>query len=173
MRPPFIIGLDVDEVLAQLHAPWIVWGNRKFGTSYTEFLAWEDPYAWWGKEESLRFLTADIYDQDIVKPYPWALAAVDALRSRGHGIRFITSAAPGTESAKFNWLVRHGFAKDGDEYITMLNKTNAPCHLLVDDGWHNVSTFNGWAILVTRSHNANDLWFGKRINHVGDLLNIL
>lgn len=172
MRPPFIIGLDVDEVLARLHAPWIEWGNRIFGTNHKEFRSWGDPQEWWGAPGE-NFLSAHIYDDNIVKPYEGALAAVNALRAKGHGIRFVSHAVPGTESAKFGWLVRHGFLLDSEEYVPGKDKSRAPCHVLVDDGYHNVVSFQGWAILVTRSHNRNELWWGHRVNHIESLLNIL
>lgn len=168
MRTPTIIGLDVDEVLAQLHDPWIAWGNREFGTQHRHFLDWNDPVEWWGKA-CYQFLTPGIYDDDIVKPFDGARAAVDALRELGHEMRFVTSCSPGSESAKFQWLVRHGFLLETDEFIPGKDKSKAHCHVLVDDGYHNVSSFQGWGVLVTRPHNELEPW-QHRINHVKDLL---
>jgi 5'(3')-deoxyribonucleotidase len=170
VRPLSVIGIDVDEVLAELHAPWVAWGNKTFGTSKSvgDFDHWDAPIKWWGEEYS-KFLTPDIYEQDVVKPYDGALAAVEMIREMGHGVCFVTSCSPGSESAKFQWLVRHGFAKDSDEFIPGRDKSHAPCHILVDDGYHNVSTFKGWAILLNRPHNARDLWFGARINHLAEV----
>lgn len=172
MSKRLVIGLDVDEVLADMHRHWLAWGNERFGTWHQEFNDWDDPYEYWGKEAG-EFLTPELYSQDQVLPYPGARGAVSQLRQNGHQIRFVTTCSPGSENAKETWLYRHGFLLDHNEFMSRKNKANAFVDLLVDDGLHNCEAFKGWAILVTRPHNRVKHWPGQRISHVEELINIV
>jgi 5'-nucleotidase len=163
------IGIDVDQVLANLHDPWVEWGNAKFGTSHKEFTHWDDPTDWWGKA-GLGFLRPHIYSTDIVLPIPGALRAVNAVRDMGLDILFVTSCNRDyeIEAAKKTWLSRHGFLKSDSEFLPRVNKSNAPADVLVDDGIHNVTTFKGQGVLVDGSHNINETW-NPRIKHITHL----
>jgi 5'(3')-deoxyribonucleotidase len=165
-----IIGLDVDGVLADLHAPWISWGNQVFGTNHVHFLEWDDAGKWWGPG-GYKFLTPEIYLDDTVKPI-WATQAVVArLRELGHEIRFVTSCTPGSEDAKYGWLLRHGYAQHEREFLPMHDKSGAPVDILVDDGAHNVEAFGeDRGILVTAPYNWFSQWRGPRISHIAELV---
>lgn len=168
---PLTLGLDVDEVLGDLHTPWIIWGNARFGTKIKpeDFRTWNDPINWWSLQ-CREFLKPHIYDLDRIQPFPLAAAAVQQLREDGHSIRFVTSNPDKeTARAKYHWLVRHGFANSMDEYLPMEDKSRSPVDVLVDDGLHNVTSFRGRAILVSRWHNLHSKWRGERIWHVAEL----
>ena len=157
------VGLDVDEVLIQLHQPWLDWGNREFGTQYRYFTHWAAPETYWGSR-AWDFLTPALYEGPSLQPYPHALLGVDTLRAQGHDIRYVTACS-------FNkpWLQRYGFLRGDDEYVPLRDKSQAPVDLLVDDGIHNVRDFQGWSILVTRPHNMPEPWLHQRISSVIDL----
>ena len=163
------LGIDVDEVLGDLHTPWVEWGNKKFETNYSEFNHWDAPTEWWGRS-ALGFLRPEIYIKDIVKPIYGAVDTIRQLRSWDNPIKFVTSCnrQADIETAKLDWLRRHGFLMHDDEFMPRVNKSNVDVDILVDDGYHNVSTFKNQAVLVSAAHNANDLWY-PRIQSIRDL----
>lgn len=170
----------MDDTIADMTTPWIVWINRIFGTSFNPrdgFPVWRfdkhPAFAMVGGR-AFDFVSPYSYDKDIIAPFPGALEAVDTLRLLGYPIRFVTSCINGTQAAKLQWLKRHGFIVDETEFLPLSDKSEAPVHILVDDGFHNVEAFRrGLAILVNRAHNKNEHWHGLRINHVSELIHHL
>lgn len=182
LRTGNVIGLDVDEVLAQLHKPWLEWGNQRFSGQLHEFYSWEAPEEAWGVK-AYEFLRGYIYNSDLVKPYPCALATVNLLRELGFQLRFVTSCPNDTEGPKLNWLIRHGFLKATKEFVPGSDKANAPVDLLVDDYHVNCEKF-GWerSVLMTRPHNRAHvppqdeeeiLFCPQRISHIAQLPSLL
>ena len=160
------IGIDVDQVLADLHGPWVKWGNAKFGTSHTEFTRWDDPTDWWGKA-GLDFLRPEIYSSNTVSPINGAKDTVDILRDMGTKILFVTNCNRNLaiEASKKEWLYTHGFLRDDKEYVPRVDKSNVPADVLADDGIHNVETFKGQGILIDASHNLHEKW-NPRLTHI-------
>jgi 5'(3')-deoxyribonucleotidase len=152
-----IIGLDVDEVLLQLHDAWLKPYNEDFNDSLTaaDIVHWDIHEI--VKQECgakiFHYLTPSLYALDFVQPYPEALAAVELIRSKGHSIAFVTSCGPKNEDAeaKEAYLTRHGFRKPEDLFIPGRDKSNAP----VD-------------ILVTRPHNIGFHTHVPRVNNVAE-----
>jgi 5'(3')-deoxyribonucleotidase len=170
-----VIGIDVDEVCAALHRPWLEWIRQHFNApDYLEFDSWNDPVERFGKQV-FDFITPTVYHADIVKPITGALAAVQKIRRAGFQVRFITSCLNGTEEAKHAWLYRHGFTMDDEEFVPMSNKAEAPCHMLIDDSAANCQAFidrdpeNRVAMLVNCHHNRNDAWRFMRVDHLEDV----
>lgn len=168
MSPLRRLGIDIDGVVADLHKPWIEWMNEWCGLQLTEFQYWDHPVAAGGKEV-LKFLHPRIYDKDIVKPIPGSAAAVEMFRDMGYGITFISHCLNETENAKFGWLARWGFLKNGDAFISTADKACSPVDMLVDDHIVNVRSFKGVAVLLNQSHNRHETWPGLRIDHLADL----
>jgi 5'(3')-deoxyribonucleotidase len=52
----------------------------------------------------------------------------------------------------------------------MADKTDAPVHVLIDDGAHNCRAFKGVSLLVNATHNKYEQWGGVRINHLDEAL---
>lgn len=174
MQPSVTIGLDVDEVLADLHGPWLAWGNKTFGTEYKEFTHWDAPTDWWG-DKAYGFLHPDIYALKFIRPILGAQEAVALLRALGHQIRFVTSCfhSKPHEVAKRQWLRDFGMLYYDHEFIPGHDKSKVPVDVLVDDGWHNVQSFEGeYAVLVTRPHNRTEHAL-YRIDHVAELPGLL
>jgi 5'(3')-deoxyribonucleotidase len=149
-----IIGVDVDEVVAELHAPWVRWCNEVYGTNIVNFHRWEihEEYPEIGMDV-YKFIRPWIYEGTTVKPIRGALEAVEKIRAKGHDIAYVTSCLNDTEVAKNRWLERNGFLQRGDAYIPARDKSDVPVDILVDDAVHNVDAFEGLAILVHRCHN--------------------
>lgn len=170
------VGVDVDEVVASLHEPWNRWINVRFGVNRDPkggFSSWDEPTEKYG-QEVYDFLTPSIYEADIVTPIPGTLEAVEAIRSAGHTVFFISSC-PGLgdmPKAKRSWLIRHGYLEErtSHAFVPTSDKSRAPVHILIDDGFHNVQTFRGVGLLVNAPHNAKDPWRGVRIDHLAEAL---
>jgi 5'(3')-deoxyribonucleotidase len=171
LRP--CIGIDVDGVVANLHEPWIQW-LREFDYNIEQhpgFTHWSHPLDLAGKF-ALDFIHKRIYDQDIVKPFEGALAAIEMFRDLGYGICFVSDCINDTAQAKLSWLHRWGFLKVGASYTQFIptsNKSNVPVYMLVDDHVDNVASFKGIGVLHTRSHNRQSAWNGLRIGHLAEL----
>ncbi len=172
------VGLDVDEVLAQLHTPWLAWGNAEFGTDALYFTHWNHPFDLWGLP-GFDFLTSRPYERGVVLPYARTVSTVNALRRRGHTIHFVTATPDNDPSSilaleKFNWLEEHGFGPWVGQYHVMGNKREAPVDVLVDDNPVHCREFGAdRSILMRRDHNAHtplpaDLY--ATIHDVSDLL---
>lgn len=171
------IGIDVDEVVAQLHQPWLDRYNQDFNDTLTP-----DDMPDWDIDRLVKpecgatifkYLTPDLYDSDAVKPYPGTLQAVTDILAMGHAVVFVSHCGANNETAyaKGKWLCRNGFTGEGTTFLPGPDKSNAPCDILIDDAIHNVKSFlTGWPILHTRPHNKRYQWLGKRIRHLDDIL---
>ena len=170
------IGVDVDQVVADLHTAWLAPYNVLFRNNMTP-----QDITDWNIEKCVKpecgsrifdFLVPELYDV-AVQPIPQALDAVDLLRARGHEIVFISSCkTPEHADAKFAWLVRHGFLpKEGGLpfFLSMRDKSLAPVEVLVDDHHGNCESFKGrYAALVTAPYNRLLPWLGMRVKSLHD-----
>jgi 5'(3')-deoxyribonucleotidase len=175
----------VDDVIADLHTPWIKRCNAAAGTNYTA----EDMKQWdfwrdfgYTEEFIYKHLTPDIYD--YVRPYPEALPTVQALWDAGHTVYYITTCHTREAwEAKWKWLQHHGFtagvatAYPAGPWAT--HKTKGAVGkafgvpVLVDDSRRNCEEWQmtgaGTAYLLTRPHNRNELYAGKRLRKLEEL----
>jgi 5'(3')-deoxyribonucleotidase len=170
------IGIDVDDTIAELSEPWINWINTRFGyrlnpkRGFSQWSIEKIPQIADLGDSLFEFLHPSIYDENVVKPIPGAFMALNILRRLGASIRFVTSCVRNTEQAKRSWLLRHGFMQlFNGEFVPMSDKSKAPVDVLVDDGFHNVKSFHGHGILVSRPHNCRFAWH-TRIGHLNDLV---
>jgi len=173
------IGLDVDEVLLQLHALWISLYNH----DYNDAMTVEDIVHWDIHElvkpecgnKIFNYLQPFMYEKDLIQPYPMARWAVDELRRLGHHIAFVTSCGPNNEMAesKEAYLRRHGFMRRWDLFIPGSDKSNAPVDVLVDDHIKNVESFKGQAVLVTRPHNIREQTRRLRVHSLAEYANLM
>lgn len=171
------IGLDVDEVIAQLHQPWL----DAYNEDYDDVMRVSDIDRWELDEivkpecgkRIFSYLTGAMYDEDLVKPYPDALGSINILRSLGHSIAFVTSCVNDTAAPKAAWLERHDFLQYGDAYLPGRDKSRAPVDILVDDHVVNVNSFTGMAFLVNRPHNLTSYTFRTRVSGLAEFARIM
>lgn len=173
------VGIDVDEVVAQLHHAWIGEINAMLGYSLTlaDFDTWEiqtkvEPIH---ADLIFKLLTPEMYAR--ILPYPGSLEAVRKLRAHGHSIHWVTSSGPNNENAlaKQGWLRRFGYMIEGESwesghFVPGTDKSNAPVDVLVDDHLKNIETFRGWGILHNRPHNLKLRSKNQRVNSLWEVV---
>jgi 5'(3')-deoxyribonucleotidase len=178
------IGIDVDDVVADLMGAWLARYNVTANTSFTvddltQWEIWQDLGC--SEHELFAMLTPDLYQS--VKPMPGALDAINELRAMGHTILYITSC--GTKElydAKWKWLVEHGFIVGATptftvavgSWTTYRNKQQACEHykvdLLVDDHVDNVESVSCTAYLMSRPHNRRRITPRKRVKSLQEVV---
>ena len=161
-----VIGLDVDDVLLDLMARWVQEYNEKWSDNLhvKDITSW-DFYKYvlpqCGKS-IYRFLQPEMYQH--VKPLVGAADFVQAIRDRGHTPRYITACGDPQQhirhrafaTAKWDALIRHGIAMDGELLLPGRDKSHAPVDMLIDDRIHNVAEFrNGLGVLFTQPWNRS------------------
>lgn len=166
------IGLDVDEVVADLHSAWLAAYNAGEGTNHST-----DIFDRWEIDSILgdavyQYLTPELYD--AVQPLPGALDATACLRRLGHTLYYVSSCGKENEYAprKLRWLRENGFllpSEPNHRFIPGSDKSEAPVDILVDDYIGNVRAFRGWAVLLERRHNLHETWDGCWLRHIADL----
>lgn len=172
------IGIDVDEVVAQLHKAWL-W---RYNSVYGDDLKPEDITDWSIEKfvdrkcgrSIFHYLTPDLYE--AIDPYPGAWEVVNQLRSLG-SIYFVSNSRnQAMTDAKIAWLMRHGFLApdEGWRFIpTVESKSAAPVDILIDDHVVNVNEFPGWALLLNRPHNLTAKTPRTRLHRFSDALPLI
>lgn len=163
-----VILCDVDGVVADLHAVWL----ERYNAEYEDCLTVDDITGWSMQpfvkpacgEKIYDYLHAsDLYD--TVPPMQGAAEGVEALRSLGHRIVFLTSCVgPGMAHAKAHWLFVHHFLprphhKGMKDLVIMQDKSLARGDLMIDDYQENIRAFGGHAILFHAPYNAQEHGF--------------
>jgi Uncharacterized protein conserved in bacteria len=170
------VGLDVDELVAQLHQAWLDSHNRRHGSTYTlqSLPNWDD----YSSPSMYALLVPSIYER--VLPYPGTKSAVESIRRQGHEVIFVTSCGNSTEMAlaKEAWLRRWGYLDEVEglmsgHIIATSDKRNASVDVLVDDNMDNVTSFRGWSVLQNRIHNLLLTTNKQRITHLSDFVEML
>jgi 5'-nucleotidase len=171
MQKP-IIAVDVDGVVADLDTEWLRRYNELSGDNLTpdKLTRWDiGDQTLPGWKEKFYQLLQDPFIYDEVQPYAYAFASVEWLRMLGRVV-FVTSTPAEHLTAKYQWLVRHGFLdrKTGiNDYIPIKDKWLVAADVLLDDHVKNVESFKGQAFLITRPHNAQLACSRERIPGVG------
>lgn len=172
------IGIDVDDVVANLLDAWLARYNLVYDDALTpaDIDRWELDQCVSPKcgKRIFQMLTPDIYRE--VKPFEGAFQACEQLRRLGNVFFVTTCPDLGHETAKFEWLVRHGFLApdEGFRFIPCRgSKKDVPVDVLIDDKAENVNEFPGWALLVSRPHNRSSKTHRIRIGHLGESLPLL
>lgn len=148
-----IIGVDVDEVLAQLHDPWDEWILERYGIT-ADWSSWHIDKTTGIGGEVFSFIAPEIYTDGTVKPFPQANLALSMLREAGHTIWYTTSCIRGTTEAKLDWLKGYGLWDNADEYKPGRDKNLPELGWLIDDGHHNCVAADCSAMLITAPWNV-------------------
>lgn len=155
-----IIGVDVDEVLAQLHDPWDLWLREKYGVT-PDWSDWHIDKTTGLGGEVFNFITPDIYADGTVEPFPEAPKALSMLREAGHTVWYTTSCIRGTEDAKLDWLKGYGLWDNEDEYKPGRDKNLPELGALIDDRFANVAGCDASGYLIDRPWNEKHLWYPR------------
>lgn len=177
-----IVGLDVDDVVADLISEWLKRYRERSGHNLwpSDIRDWDiSDYA--TKMPSHEFYGI-LHEPDLyahIKPMPQALTAVTRIREAGHRIVFISACVGTSAHDKKEWLVHHGFLKGRDkhkDFVAAHDKSLVTgVDILVDDRIENVESFPKKAILIRRPHNEGLMCWRARghIWEVPDLIEIL
>lgn len=179
------IGIDVDDVVADLHPVWIARLNKVHGKQHTV-----EDITQWHFAKDLGYTENEVYAQlvpelyDDVQPCEGALEVVNDLRRAGHEVVYITSCPDAKHWVrKSRWLIEQGFMLPRDQAIPVgkwaeyktkreVGQTQG-VSVLVDDSIANCTDWAGYALLLTRKHNRNELYMGKRLKTFRDVLSVV
>jgi len=169
-----VILMDVDEPIFMLTKRWVALYNQDSGDN----LNWRDVVRWPIEEFVRPDYMVRIFDYlkkpelyEGIEVTPGAQEGIELIRSAGHRIVYTTA---GLSPTKFDELIRRGFlpsdrSKAEKDYIVSRDKNLIRGDLLVDDGFHNVVSFPGRAILFDAPHNAQETWKDRAIGWDGVL----
>ena len=149
-----IIGLDVDDVIANLVETWI----DIYNTDFNDSLKREDITSW---NISEHVKCGDrIYDYlkerslyDRVMPISGSNWGVRNLRKMGFNIVFITNSTPEQSGRKYFWLKDFGFILNKSEYFEAADKSLIACDWLIDDNPTNIANAYGKGIVYHQPWN--------------------
>lgn len=158
-----IIAVDVDGVVADLLPVWL----DRYNTDYADILTVYD-ITKWGLHEFVKeecgekiydyLIMRDLYDD--VKPIDGALTCINFLKEKSNiRIIYVTSTPIESSGVKFRWLVKHGFLQEHEikNYVEATDKSLIYAELLLDDGYHNIRTFLGKAVLYLHPYNEAEV----------------
>ena len=163
------IGVDVDEVLAQLHDPWELWIKERYGVG-ADWSNWHIDQTPGLDQKVFTFIRPSIYLDGTVEPYPEAYRALQLLRENDATIWFTTSCIGGTEEAKLDWLKGYGLFENDDVYKPGRDKDYPELDLLIDDRHKDCVDASCPAILINREWNEDMpfYWRADDILHAAD-----
>ena len=152
-----IIGVDVDDVVADLVSEWL----RLYNIEHKDNV-WIDQIKTWEIFDFVKCGHA-IYDflklptlYDNMQPISDAKWGVDMLRKGGHRVVFITSCVLGQFDQKWTWLKRNGFLDDklhANDFIAATDKILLNVDLMIDDKPGTVEAFEERGLLFKRPWN--------------------
>lgn len=143
-----VIGLDVDEVCAQMLKKWVRLINETFGCNinYRDIDAWDvSKFVPQGAIKASGLSKNEVYQilalpgfYDDVEPLESYVTGVSLLRRLGAEIYYVSSCVPGTMDMKMEWLTRHDKKFDWKNCFFAHRKDMISLDVLVDDAPHNL-----------------------------------
>lgn len=171
------ILMDIDDVLADLVGSIIKLMNQKgVEIKKEDIVDWQlDQFVPEGAPDRFHdyFGREDIYH--YVSGISGGIETVKLARELGHRVIFCTSAYPGTEGKKLQWLNNHGYPTSREDYVECSDKSIIKADLIIDDRPKHIEMFPGAAVVFTQPWNAH-LDFGPgvfRANSHKDLQHII
>lgn len=154
-----IIGVDQDDVLAELIPKWLKYYNKE----YNDNLTVNDIKSWNIHQYAKPECGEKIYDILSIHKFYRDLDVVENSQrvleklSEDYDIFVITDAMATRMSfkAKFDWLGEHFPFINKKNYVFTGNKSIFAGDYLIDDGVHNLEVFKGKGLLFDRPHNRN------------------
>lgn len=149
------IALDIDNVMAEITTPWLVWHNQHWHEHpmcVDDWTDWDiDQYTPAGKK-IYKFLEDFTYDW--VLPVIGARQGLVNLLDTDSRIVYVTTSPLSVMGVKYKWLERWHFISSLDDYIECHDKSLVNADVLIDDNFHNVKQFDGLGILFDQPWNA-------------------
>lgn len=152
------ILIDVDNVLEDLHTPWVNALNKKYGTNVKP-----EEITSWGIEEYFPSLSrtqvfSPLHDKAFWKkldPMYGAKNILERLKIDGHKLYVATSSHPDTVKYKCDFI-HHNFGTvfSQNDIIIIHDKQLLNADVLIDDAPHNLVNANYTGILFSSPHNA-------------------
>lgn len=149
-----LIGLDVDDLVANLVDPWLHLSNCEYGENITQkdIKSWAiSEYVKCGQDIYKYLKDPTLYD--IVEPVEGAKWGIECLRAIGFNIVFITAATPEQSGRKYEWLCDYEMIKHRKEYVEALDKSLIKTDYLIDDNPEHVINASGQGIVFTKEWN--------------------
>lgn len=155
-----IIGVDVDDVVADLVSEWIGRYNARFGDNLSiwDVTSWDITAP--VKPEAKAVMYDILKEPDLyanVSPISLSQEGVASLRAAGHRVVFVTNCGRGMFDQKWEWLVRHGFLQERrhePDLISAMEKTLIGVDLMIDDKTETVEAFGSRGVLFQRPWNS-------------------
>lgn len=159
MQPSdFIIGCDMDDTLTHLVTPWIQYLNNRYGTHVNPYeeLHWDMKVQY--PDLTYEQIFEPLFEKEFwkhVTPLPGAVSTVKKLIEEGFQFYVVTSTHYRSLADKLpNVLFKYFPFIDRHNVITTYNKQMIRCHVLVDDGTHNIiGPYVG--LLMDAQHNKS------------------
>jgi 5'(3')-deoxyribonucleotidase len=154
-----IIGVDVDDTVADLVGEWL----ELYNNEYSDNVAVNDITTWdiynhvkCGKKIYDFLKVPNFYDN--VVPIHGAAHGIRSLRNAGHRVIFITSCIfGGNVDGKWKWLVDNKFLDAGEhslDFMAVSDKALIKVDLMIDDKTETVKNFGDRGVLFKRPWNA-------------------
>jgi 5'-nucleotidase len=138
---PYCIGLDIDEVCAQMLPRWVEYINKYCNSNVTV----DDIDKWDMTAFVPDSFGTKVYDlltipefYDTVEPMPGYVEGINDLRDMGADIYYVSSCVPGTMDMKIEWLRRHDPHFNWHNVAFLHHKHMLSVDVLVDDAPHNL-----------------------------------
>ncbi|MCA1233261.1 5'-3'-deoxyribonucleotidase [Bacillus velezensis] len=160
-----VIAIDMDQVLADLLSDWVAYIN----TYDDPFLKEEDILCWDISKYSntqnnvYRLLDYELFrNLDVIEGSQRAVKEL----TKKYEVYVVTTATNHPESlkAKLEWLTEHFPFIPHSNVVLCGNKNIIKADIMIDDGIHNLETFDGMKILFDAPHNRDDNRFIRVMN---------
>lgn len=172
------ILVDVDGVIADLHAEWL----KLYNMEYNDVLTVDQITDWnmqnFVKPECGTKIFDYLHDPTLynsVKPVDGAVSSIHWLRQHEYDVRFLTS---GVQPAKIQWLGDHGLLLGehfmfSPDVIVAHDKSLVKGDILIDDSIANCDNFSGQSILFAQPWNVNNVTGYYRADNWPDVIQYL
>ena len=165
-----IIGVDVDDVTANLVDAWL----HVYNFEYNDCVEQKDIKSWainnyvkCGQNIYKYLKEPDLYN--IVKPIDDAIIGIEALNAMNFRIVFITASTPEQAGRKYKWLCDYGLIENRKDYIESLDKSLVKTDYLIDDNPENVVSALGQGIIFTKEWNKSLIGY-PRVNNWTEII---
>jgi 5'(3')-deoxyribonucleotidase len=165
-----IIGIDVDDVIANLMSRWLEYYNFDHEDNLKE----QDIKSW--AISKYTKIGDSIYDYlklpslyDDIHPVSNSVWGISCLRKMSFKIVFITASTPEQSGRKYKWLCDYSIIEHRKEYIEALDKSLVKVDYLIDDNPENVVNASGQGIVFTKEWNKTLAGY-PRMNNWSDIV---